>query len=122
MISSPGGGGFGFYSDFLILDPGVLINVSGFTDATYLQATCTWCEIGIAAAPFSNATRHTCLIAAYITNESPLHWDGFYPIPDNSLLYLKVRGNLNPIINIFEHRLTPTFARRLKGLYHAITG
>jgi hypothetical protein len=115
-IGTPGGGAFGFYSDSQILDPGIIVHLSAFTDYALLQSSDTWVEAGVSAFPFSDASRRACLIAGYITVDKPLFWNGLLTIANDSMLYLKVRGNLAPMIQLFEHRITPTFSRHMKDI------
>jgi len=105
--SSTGGGGGSGQAEFSQpTAPGILVSLACFALEPQPTAFQTYAEIGIKTNIKALDGRRIQLATGYIREEQGITWTGFYPIHDGDLIYMFLRGNLNPVIQLIDRKLT----------------
>lgn len=105
--SSTGGGGASTFGQFQqIVSPGIIVSLSCFAQDTILDDFQTYASIGVTTSTTITQGRRVILASGYIRLEHGLSWTGFYPLHDGDLIFMHLRGNLNPVFHLVERRLT----------------
>jgi hypothetical protein len=105
--SSTGGGGASGQAEFTQpTAPGILVSLACFALEPHPLAFQTYAQIGIKTDIGALDGRRIQLASGYIREEEGITWTGFYPIHDGDLIYMFLRGNLDPLIQLVERKLT----------------
>jgi len=102
---STGGGGFGAASITYEIAPGILQAVDVFTESDLFGAFETFVAVHVNLGGNDDDNRQYFLTSGYITKFAGLHYEGFVELPPNSILYVHIRGNIDPVIRVVDHRL-----------------
>lgn len=106
-VSTPGGTGFNTQGEFLtVVSPGILVSLSLFTPADLEQSFQTYAEIGVKSTDKRLQSRRVQLATGYLREEQGLTWTGFYPLHTGDFIYMFLRGNLDPVFELIDRRLT----------------
>lgn len=103
------------------LSPGVLNDVSIFSDEVGLNVAQTLVDVGLCTIPFSLGTRRTSILSGTIHWTEPLSWHGLLDIEPDTHLYLMVQGDRNSVIRVESRRLVEGAKSQLRELLRATT-
>lgn len=104
-----------------LLSPGVLNDLSVFSDEIGLNAAQTFVDVGLCSLPFSEGTRAVSIVSGFIHWTQPLSWHGLLDIQADTALYLMVAGDQNSIIRVESRRLVKGAKSELRKLLDAST-
>lgn len=106
-VSTPGGSGSATFGEFLtVVSPGILVSLSLFTPNDLAKNFRTYAAIGVKSTDALLQSRRVQLAAGYIREEQGLSWTGFYPLHSGDFIYMFLRGDLDPVFELIERRLT----------------
>lgn len=119
--NSPGGGGSGSTSISDELPPGVLTNVSVFTEGPTLQPFTTFVTVSILLGTVTGSNREIHLINDYCDRVNPISWAGIYEVPEGSTILMQLIGDLDPIFRLRHQRLIHTLEGQLMRYLQSAT-
>jgi hypothetical protein len=103
-----GGGGTATFGEFTQpASPGILLALSCFCNPPHEHNFQTFVSIGVKVSDARLDGRNVELASGYIREEQGITWTGLYPLKSGDLIYMFLRGNLNPIFQLVDKRLTP---------------
>lgn len=102
-----------------ILSPGVLNDISIFSDEVGLAVGQTLVDVGLCTLPFSLGTRQVSIVSGLIHWTRPLSWHGLLDVQPDTALYLMVSGDRNSVIRVESRRLVAGAKSQLRELLSA---
>ncbi len=118
---SPGGEGLGTTNLTQIIEPGIIVAASVYTDDDNEQEYQTWANIHICRGGTKRSNRIHQLDAGYVSEQNPLTWHGLFLLHPDDAIRVVLRGNLDPVFRVQFARLTPATAELARGVIDAIT-
>jgi len=102
-----GGGGVSAAATYERMTRGILVKVSAYPDATAVNPTDTILEISLIRAKHDESNRRIHLVTGYLSNLSPLQWQGAIDVMDDDELRYYLVGDVDPAVRFVPITLTP---------------
>lgn len=99
-----------------VLSPGVLNDISVFSDFVGLNVSFTYVDVGLATTPFTLGSRNISILSGYVHWSAPLSWHGLLDIRADTSLYLMVSGDQNSVIRVESRRLVKGAGSELRDM------
>lgn len=118
---TPGGGGVGTLATSQRISPGILTDVSVFTEDILEQSFETFVTIDITRSGTLRGDRVQNVTSGYISELSPLSWHGIIFLNPNEFIRTLFQGNLDPIFRVIIRKLTPENEREIRKIFNEPT-
>lgn len=101
------------------LSPGVLNDISIFSDEVGAAVTFTFVDVGLCTLPFSLGSRNISIVSGYVHWSQPLSWHGLLDIRRDTALYLMIAGDQNSPVRVESRRLVKGAGSELREMLDA---